>query len=308
MLAVRLVGSRHPWLLRLQEELRRPLDREGHLLALRIGPPDSIAPTDFGDLLPMKFKRAGFEIVHATCTEFAGSCSSTNSPSVQSRARALSQHAVLDPSVPDEGVIPWSAHRTRHVRTEISDHVVVLDYGTPRSPISLPSERRPIRRSVAAYLGVEDDEVEEIEAGGVVTELLLAVRETYYGNITSGSWKGVGTRRPRGRDRRRWIGANGAGKPTLMMISSSALRLHWPHHHAGVDITKMLTPRDRPAAHRPVARGPHSPRMTASWRILQAGAADSTASPMSTRISDKVFAAFPAPQGAHHQRRTSPGG
>jgi branched-chain amino acid transport system ATP-binding protein len=46
---------------------------------------------------------------------------------------------------------------------EISDHVVVLDYGTKISD-GTPQEVRNDQRVVAAYLGVEDEEVAVVEA------------------------------------------------------------------------------------------------------------------------------------------------
>jgi branched-chain amino acid transport system ATP-binding protein len=63
----------------------------------------------------------------------------------------------------DHGTSVLLIEHDMSVVMEISDHVVVLDYGTKISD-GTPQEIRDDQRVIAAYLGVEDEEVEKVEA------------------------------------------------------------------------------------------------------------------------------------------------
>jgi ABC-type branched-subunit amino acid transport system ATPase component len=139
---------------------------------------------------------------------------------------------------------------------QISDHVVVLDYGVKISD-GTPEAVRNDQKVVAAYLGVEDEEVAKGRGGGrAVTNPLLAVRgvKTYYGKIVA--LKGVDVDVADG-EIVTLIGANGAGKSTLMMtIFGNPRAREGSIVFDGRDITRLPDPRDRAAAHRAGAGGP----------------------------------------------------
>ena len=101
---------------------------------------------------------------------------------------------------------------------EISDHVIVIEYGLKISD-GTPDSVRNDPKVIAAYLGVEDDEVARAEAEAgyrPMTEPLLALQgvTTCHGNIAV--LHDIDIAVPKG-EIVTLIGANGAGKSTLMM-------------------------------------------------------------------------------------------
>ena len=148
---------------------------------------------------------------------------------------------------------------------------MVPDYGIKIADGSPAETIRSDPKVIAAYLGVEDEEVEKVEAEvGAVTTPLLAVRgvKTFYGNIVA--LKGVDLDVNEG-EIVTLIGANGAGKSTLMMtIFGNPRASEGAIVFDGAGYYPAAFARDRAASHRAVARRPpHLSAHDACWKICR---------------------------------------
>ncbi len=250
------------------------------------------------------------EIARAMCTGPELLCLDEPAAGLNPR-ESLALNALLQEIRRDTGTSILLIEHDMSVVMEISDHVVVLEYGQKISDGN-PDFVKNDPRVIAAYLGVEDEEVEEVigeieeiegERGGAraMTAPLLHVRsvETYYGNIRA--LNGVDMEVHRG-EIVALIGANGAGKSTLMMtICGSPQARTGSVHFDGQDITRLPT---HEIARLRIAQSPEGrrifPRMTV-LENLQMGASLDNLKHFKEDV-EKVFTLFPRLKERQAQR------